>query len=98
MNLRNAIEVYANAVSSRDYYEGGEDAQLADAAAKTLHKRRQDLDALLAVAEAAIALAEYQAFAAYNPEVGAVVYYQERQKLWLAFMQAHKAAKAANQS
>ena len=98
MNLRNAIEVYANAVSSRDYYEGGEDAQRADAAAKTLHQRRQNLDALLEVAEAAIALSEHQAFTAFDPEVEAVVYYQEREKLWLAFMQAHNAANAANQS
>ena len=98
MNLRNAIEMYANAVSSRDYYEGGEDAQLADAAAKTLHQRRRDLDALLAVAESAIALSEHQAFTAFDPEVEAVVYYQERDKLWRAFMEAHKAAKEANQS
>ena len=98
MNLRNAIEMYANAVSSRDYYEGGEDAQLADAAAKTLHQRRRDLDALLAVAEAAIALSEYQAFAAFDPNVEAAVYFRERGRLWEAFMQAHKAAKDANQS
>ena len=90
MNLRNAVEVYANAVSSRDYYEGGEDAQRADAAAKTLHQRRQDLDALLAVAEAAIAMAEHQAFAAYDPVVGG--------ELWRAFMEARARAKAANQS
>ena len=98
MNLRNAIEMYANAVSSRDYYEGGEDAQLADAAAKTLHQRRRDLDALLAVAEAAIALSEYQAFAAFDLNVEAAVYFRERGRLWEAFMQAHKAAKDANQS
>ena len=66
--------------------------------AKTLHQRRQNLDALLAVAEASIALSEYQAFATYDSEVEAVVYYQEREKLWLAFMHAHNAAKAANQS
>ena len=98
MNLRNAIEMYANAVSSRDYYEGGEDAQLADAAAKTLHQRRRDLDALLAVAESAIALSEHQAFAAFDPNVEAAVYFRERGRLWDAFMAAHKAAKDANQS
>ena len=50
------------------------------------------------VAEAAIALSEHQAFTAFDPEVEAVVYYQERDKLWRAFMDAHKAAKDANQS
>lgn len=98
MNLREAIEVYANAVSIRDYYDDRGDAQRADAAAKTLHQRRQDLDALLAVADAAIALSEYQALAAYDPNVEDAVYFRERGRLWDAFMEAHKAAKDANQS
>ena len=50
------------------------------------------------VAEAAIALSEYQAFAAFDPNVEAAVYFRERGRLWEAFMQAHKAAKDANQS
>ena len=95
MNLRNAIELYANAVSSRDYYDDREDAQRADAAAKTLHQRRQDLDALLAVAEAAIAMAEYQATSGYDPEVDSMTYTAERGRLWHAFIMAR--AKAANQ-
>ena len=96
MNLREAIEAYAKAVSIRDYYDDRGNAQRADAAAKTLHQRRQDLDALLAGAEAAIALSEYQAFSAVDPNVEAAVYFRERDKLWEAFMQAHKAAKDAN--
>ena len=56
------------------------------------------MTALLAVAEAAIAMAEHQAFAAFDPNVEAAVYFRERDKLWDAFVEAHKAAKAANQS
>ena len=96
VNLREAIEAYANAVSNRDYYDDRGDAQRADAAAETLHQRRQNLDALLAVADAAIALSEYQAFAAFAPNVEAAVYFRERGRLWDAFMAAHKAAKDAN--
>ena len=48
------------------------------------------------VAEAAIALSEYQAFAAFDPNVEAAVYFRERGRLWDAFMAAHKAAKDAN--
>ena len=98
MNLREAIEAYANAVGSRDYYDDRGDAQRADSATETLHQRRRDLDALLAVAEAAMALSEYQAFAAFAPTVEAAIYFRERGKLWDAFMAAHKAAKDANQS
>lgn len=98
MNLREAIEMYANAVGSRDYYDDRGDAQRADAAAETLRQCKPVLDALLAVAEAAIALSEYQAFmeasvAAFDPK-----YFRERGRLWDAFMAAHKAAKEANQS
>ena len=95
MNLRNAIEEYANAVSSRDYYDHHSDARRV---AEVIRECRQSLDALLAVAEAAIALSEYQAFAAFDPNVEAAVYFRERGRLWEAFMQAHKAAKDANQS
>ena len=98
MNLREAVEAYANAVSNRDYYDDRGDAQRADAAAETLHQRRQNLDALLAVADAAIALSEYQAFAAFDPNVEAAVYFRERGRLWEQFLAAYKAAKEVNQS
>ena len=98
MNLRNAIEVYANAVSSRDYYEiVGNGKQNAESVAR-LAVCSQSLDVVLAVAEAAIALSEHLAFTVFDPKVESVVYCQELEKLWRAFMEAHKAAKDANQS
>ena len=48
------------------------------------------LDCVVKVAEAALALAEYQAFVAFNPAV--------EDELWRAFKEAHKAAKEVNQS
>ena len=47
------------------------------------------------VAEAAIALAEYQATSGYDPEVDSMTYTAERGRLWHAFIMAR--AKAANQ-
>ena len=89
MNLREAIAAYTNAASARDYYDDRRDAQRADAAAEHLRHCGRVIDAQLAVAEAAIALAEYQAFVAFNPAV--------EDELWRAFKEAHKAAKDANQ-
>ena len=51
---------------------------------------RHPLSVMVKVAEAAIAMAEHQAFAAYDPVVGS--------ELLRAFVEAHKAAKDANQS
>ena len=50
---------------------------------------------IVKIAEAAIALSEYQAFAAFDPNVEAAVYFRERGKLWDAFMAARA---KANQS
>ncbi len=94
MNLREAIESYANAVSNRVYYDDRGDAQRADAAAETLCHRRQLIDVQLAVAEAAIAYAEYQAS---NP-FSAGEYFREQCKLWDAFIAARAKARDANQS
>ena len=53
---------------------------------------------IVKIAEAAIALSEYQAFAAFYPNVEAAVYFRERGKLWEQFLAAYKAAKDASQS
>ena len=47
------------------------------------------------MAEAAIALAEYQATSGYDPEVDSMTYTAERGRLWHAFIMAR--ANAANQ-
>ena len=92
MNLREAIEAYANAVSSWDHYEiVGNGKQNAESVAR-LAVCSQSLDVLLALAEASMALSEYIAFAPFDrPE--AAEYFRERGRLWDIFMQAHKAAK-----
>ena len=95
MNLREVIEAYANAVSIRDYYDDRGAAQRADAAAKTLHQRRQDLDALLAVAEAAIAIVEQQEAVDNYAFADAVM---GRGELWEQYKAAKAKAKDANQS
>ena len=53
------------------------------------------LDRVVKVAEAAMALAEYQATSGYDPEVDSMTYTAERGRLWHAFIMAR--AKAANQ-
>ena len=52
----------------------------------------------LDMAEAAIALAQHQAASVGDPVADEAAHYRERCRLWEAFMQAHKAAKDANQS
>ncbi len=95
MNLREAIEEYANAVSARDYYDNRLDAQRV---AEVIRECWQDLDVLLAVAEAAIAYMEHQAASVGDPVVNEAVYYRERCELWNAFVAARANAKDANQS
>ena len=93
MNLREAIEEYVNAVSSQDYYDRVNQRQVAE----TIRESRHDLDVLLAVAEAAIAYAEYQAS---NPgedfasnDIRAGEYFREQCELWDAFMAARDKVK-----
>jgi len=94
VNLREAIEAYANAMIS--YYSNlGHGKQEAESIAR-LVRSSKSLDVVLAVAEAAIALAEYQATSGYDPEVDRSTYLQQRGKLWDAFILAR--AKAVNQS
>ena len=61
---------------------------------------RQSLDAIdrwADMAEAAIAVAEYQATSGYDPEVDSATYTAERGRLWHAFIMARAKAKAMNQ-
>jgi hypothetical protein len=95
MNLREAIESYANEVSNRDYHDNrGDDERLADSLAR-LAVRSQSLDVQLAVAEAAIAIVEQQQAVEHRVPVDVVMGFG---RLWEQYRAAHKAAKAANQS
>ena len=61
---------------------------------------RRSLDAIdrwADVAEAAIALAEYQATSGYDPDVDNKTYTAERGRLWDAFIMARAKAMAVNQ-
>jgi hypothetical protein len=98
VNLREAIEEYANAVGSQDYYDDRGDARRADAAADNLRQCRRVLGVQLAVAEAAIAYMEHQAASVGDPVVNEAVYYRERCELWDAFTAASAKAKDDNQS
>jgi arsenate reductase-like glutaredoxin family protein len=95
VNLREAIEEYANAVSARDYYDNRLDAQRV---AEVIRECWQDLDVLLAVAEAAIAYMDYDADNERDAEVIDGTYVGRRCELWDAFVVARDKAKAANQS
>lgn len=89
MDLRKAVY----AAESLGYMEYGQRLGVAPSDRNLLEERRQAVavrDAYLRMAEAAIALAEYQAFVAFDATV--------EDELWRAFKEAHKAAKDANQS
>ena len=97
MNLREAIGEYV--VGYLRYHEViGMEGDGVERIRRQAGEAWERLDCVVKVAEAAIALSEYQAFAAFDPHVEAAVYFRERGRLWEAFMQAHKAAKDANQS
>ena len=94
MNLREAIEAYANAMIS--YYSNlGHGKQEAESIAR-LVRCSKSLDVVLAVAESAMAYMEHQAARVYDPDECDLAYAQQRGKLWDAFIEARK--KAANQS
>ena len=95
MNLRNAIEAYANAVSSRDYYEiVGNGKQNAESMAR-LAVCSQSLDVVLAVAGAAMAIVEQQEAVDSYAFADAVM---GRGELWEQYRAARDRAKDANQS
>ena len=95
MNLREAIGEYVVGYLQCHEVIGMEGVERIRRQAGEAGER---LDRAVKVAEAAIALAEYQATSGYDPEVDRSTYVQQRGKLWDAFMQAHKAAKDVNQS
>ena len=95
MNLRNAIEAYANAVSSRDYYEiVGNGKQNAESMAR-LAVCGQSLDVVLAVAEAAMAIVEQQEAVDNYAFADAVM---GRGELWEQYKAARDKAREWNQS
>ena len=97
MNLREAIGEYV--VGYLQCHEViGMDGDGVERIRRQAFEAGDRLDCVVKVAEAAIALAEYQATSGYDPEVDRSTYVQQRGKLWDAFMQAHKAAKDANKS
>ena len=62
-----------------------------------IKKQLESIDAWADMAEAAIALTEYQATSGYDPEVDRSTYLQQRGKLWDAFMEARGKAKGIEQ-
>ena len=89
MNLREAIGEYAVRYAQCQEVLGWE-GEGAERIRRQFGESVDRLCCVVKVAEAAIALAEYQAFVAYNPAV--------EDELWRAFKEAHKAAKDANRS
>ena len=97
MNLREAIGEYV--VGYLQCHEViGMEGEGVERIRRQAGEAGERLDRTVKMAEAAIALAEYQATSGYDPEVDRSTYVQQRGKLWDAFMQAHKAAKDANKS
>jgi hypothetical protein len=95
MDLREAIEAYANEVSNWDYYDNrGDDKRLAESLAR-LAVRSRSLDVQLAVAEAAIAIVEQQEACGHNEFADVVMRLGE---LWDQYRAARNKARAANQS
>ena len=104
MNLREVIERYANAVSSRDYWDNliGDPRtrkRELDSATSDCEETGRLLDALIDEAEAALAYAEYQY--QYDKGHGVLAWQQmvdyigKRNKLWEEFVAARD--KAMNQ-
>ena len=97
MNLREAIGEYV--VSHLQWHEViGMEGECVERIRRQFGESVDRLCRVVEVAEAAMALSEYQAFAAYDPNVEAAVYFRERGRLWDAFMEARARAKDANQS
>jgi hypothetical protein len=88
MNLREAIGDYAVHYGRCQEVIGWE-GEGAERIRRQFGEVVERLCRVVKVAEAAIALAEYQAFTPYNSAV--------EDELWRAFVETHKAAKAANQ-
>ena len=99
MDLREAVDRYANAVSNRDYYDDRGKAEKSRQCGLEAEQARQCLDALIDEAEAALAYAEYQY--QYDKGHGVLAWQQmidyigKRNKLWEVFVAARD--KAMNQ-
>ena len=89
MNLRETIGEYAVRYAQCQEVIGWE-GEGAERIRRQFGESVDRLCRVVKVAEAAIAMAEHQAFAAYDPVVGS--------ELLRAFVEAHKAVKDANQS
>ena len=89
MNLREAIGEYAVRYAQCQEVIGWE-GEGAERIRRQFGESVDRLCRVVEVAEAAIALAEYQAFVAFDATV--------EDELWRAFKEAHKAAKDAIQS
>lgn len=63
---------------------------------KFVRESLDDIDRWADMAEAAIAVAEYQATSGYDPEVDSETYTPERGRLWHAFIMARARAKGVN--
>lgn len=61
-----------------------------------MRRSLDDIDLWADMAEAAIAVAEYQATSGYDPEVDNQTYTAERGRLWHAFIMARAKAKGAS--
>ena len=94
MNLREAIGEYAVHYGRCQEVIGWE-GEGVERIRRQFGEVEERLDCVVKVAEAAIALAEYQATSGYDPEVDRSTYVQQRGRLWDAFIMAR--AKAANQ-
>ena len=95
MNLREAIGEYAVRYAQCQEVIGWE-GEGAERIRRQFGESVDRLCRVVEVAEAAIALAEYQATSGYDPEVDSMTYTAERGRLWHAFIMAR--AKAANKS
>lgn len=101
MNLREAIDRYANAVSSRDYWDNliadpRTRKEELDNAISACEEAGRLLDALIGMANAAVAYMEHQA----NPPEGGLTdthaYFHKLAELGKAFMAAREKAKGMN--
>lgn len=97
MDLREAVDRYANAVSSRDYWDNLKTRKKElDIATSACEETGRLLDALIGMADAAVAYMEHQATNVYDPDDCDLKYAQQRAKMWDAFIVARAKVKGAN--
>ena len=79
----------------RDAVRSG-NAREADSCGQLVGQSLDNIGRWADMAEAAVALAEYQATSGYDPEVDSKTYTAERGRLWHAFIMARAKAKGAS--